>query len=169
MPPDRAFPEARICSEENEPLVGVEFLDRNSIRGLVHAFYDDVRVDDLLGPVFANTIKGDWSAHLDRMVEFWCTVMIGTRTFKGDVYGKHVRLAQESQTSPGHFLRWLTLWHRHTTARFTPALAAEFQVTAHRIGRNLFFGFFGEFALFHVEDNEVIGYEVDPSAPVPGH
>ncbi len=55
---------------------------------LVHEFYDRVRSDPLLGPVFADRIA-DWGPHLDRMVEFWSSVapMIGA-------LGGHVKKEQ---------------------------------------------------------------------------
>jgi hemoglobin len=142
-------------------------LDRAGVRDLVHAFYDDVRADALLGPVFAQVIGDDWAPHLARMVEFWSTVMLGTRSFRGNVYGKHVQLAQQIPTTPEHFLRWLTLWHRHTSARFEPGLAEEFQATAQGIGRNLFHGFFGQFALFELQDGVATGWAPDPSIRLP--
>jgi hemoglobin len=133
-------------------------LDRQGVRRLVQDFYADVRRDPLLGPVFETALHDHWAAHLDRMVEFWCTVMLGTRSFKGNVYGKHVALAERSNVAPEHFLRWITLWHVHTSALFEAEVAAEFQRTAHGIGRNLFYGFFQQFAQFVVEDGVATDY-----------
>ena len=61
-----------------------------SITRLVHGFYGDVRQDPLLGPVFEKALHGQWDAHLQRLVDFWSTVALGTRSFKGDVFGKHM-------------------------------------------------------------------------------
>ena len=63
-----------------------------SITQLVHGFYGDVRRDPLLGPVFEKALHGQWDAHLQRLVDFWSTVALGTRSFKGDVFGKHMAL-----------------------------------------------------------------------------
>ena len=57
--------------------------DKESITELVHAFYADVRKDDLLGPVFDKALHGQWDAHLHRLVDFWSTVLLGARSFKG--------------------------------------------------------------------------------------
>ena len=54
--------------------------DKESITELVHAFYADVRKDDLLGPVFDKALHGQWDAHLHRLVDFWSTVLLGTHT-----------------------------------------------------------------------------------------
>ena len=132
-------------------------LDRVGLRRLVDAFYVDVRRDDLLGPVFASVIH-DWEPHLQRMTEFWSTVMLGTKSFKGNVYQKHVVLAETLDVKPEHFLRWITLWHRHTNAMFPGETAQELQETAEGIGRNLFYGFFQQFARFIVRDGEAVDY-----------
>jgi len=132
-------------------------LDRAGLRRLVDAFYADVRRDELLGPVFASVIA-DWEPHLQRMTEFWSTVMLSTRSFKGNVYQKHVALAETAEVKPEHFLRWITLWHRHTEAMFPGETARELQETAEGIGRNLFYGFFQQFARFIVRDGVAVDY-----------
>jgi hemoglobin len=66
-------------------------------------------------------------------------VMLGSRSFRGNVFGKHMAI---EGIAPTHFTRWLTLWHQHTTARFESADAAELQRVAQGIARNLFHGFF---------------------------
>ena len=73
-----------------------------SISELVHAFYADVRQDALLGPVFDEALNGQWDEHLHRLVDFWSTVLLGSRSFKGNVLGKHmqVTLRGESRRLP---------------------------------------------------------------------
>lgn len=143
---------------ESLPMSPPIALDRAGLQRLVHDFYADVRRDPGLGPIFEKAIGEHWGPHLDRMVEFWSTVMLKTRSFKGNVYAKHVALAETSTVAPAHFLRWITLWHRHSSALFEPEVAAELQRTAHGIGRNLFYGFFQQFAHFVIEDGEAVDY-----------
>jgi hemoglobin len=143
----------------NTASVESDALDRGALRQLVQAFYADVRRDPLLGPVFEPVVGGQWPRHLERMTEFWSTVMLGSKSFKGNVYARHVALAQTAAVQPEHFLRWITLWHRHTNRRFAPAIARELQRTAEGIGRNLFYGLLGEFARFVVEDGVATAYE----------
>src|SRR5690606_8724137 len=56
-----------MVSGKNRTIEGVEDLTL-----LVNAFYDKIRKDDLLAPVF-NTIIKDWEPHLEKMVQFWST------------------------------------------------------------------------------------------------
>ena len=111
-----------------------------TITALVHGFYADVRQDPLLGPVFEQALYGRWDVHLQRMVDFWSTVALGTRSFSGNVFGKHMAL---EGVTPAHFAAWVALWKKHTEQLFAPDVARDLQVAAHGIARNLFRGYFG--------------------------
>lgn len=117
----------------------VQTPDLQTITQLVHDFYGDVRRDPLLGPVFDKALDGRWDAHLQRLVDFWSTVALGTRSFKGDVFAKHMAL---EGVTPAHFAAWVGLWQRHTNDLFVPGVAQDLQVAAHGIARNLFRGYF---------------------------
>lgn len=112
-----------------------------SMTVLVHGFYADVRAHPLLGPVFEAALHGRWDTHLARLVDFWCTVALGARSFKGDVFGKHMAL---TGVTPAHFAAWVGLWQQHTSRLFAPEVAQELQLAAHGIARNLFRGYFGQ-------------------------
>lgn len=116
-------------------------LDRDGITRLVHGFYADVRADALLAPVFDDAIGAHWDLHLARMVEFWSTVMLASKSFQGNVFGKHMAL---EGVTPAHFTRWTGLWQRHTEALFSAEVAREFQGVAWNIARNLFHGYFDQ-------------------------
>ena len=80
------------------------------------------------------------AVRLQRLVDFWSTVALGTRSFKGDVFGKHMAL---EGVTPAHFAAWVGLWQQHTSRLFAPEVARDLQVAAHGIARNLFRGYFG--------------------------
>ena len=111
-----------------------------SLRELVESFYADVRRDPQLGPLFERVIGPDWTAHLERIHAFWSTVALGTRSFSGNVFGKHMAI---EGVAPALFGRWLTLWQMHTERWLDPVDAATLQHTAQGIARNLFLGLFG--------------------------
>lgn len=115
-------------------------LTPESIATLVHEFYDGVRADPELGPVFDAAID-DWEPHLARMVEFWSSVMLGSKNFQGNVYGKHMALPG---VQPEHFRRWLALFEATVQRLFEPPVAQEFQLVASRIAQSLQYGFFGQ-------------------------
>jgi hemoglobin len=115
-------------------------LTTESIATLVHEFYEGVRADPELGPVFEAAIE-DWEPHLARMVEFWSTTMLGTKSFQGNVYGKHMALPG---VQPAHFERWVALFQATVDRLFEPAVAQEFRTVASRIAQSLQYGFFGQ-------------------------
>lgn len=119
-------------------------LNRAAIAQLVHEFYDDVRGDPQLQPIFEAAIGDNWDAHLARMVEFWSTVMLATHEFQGNVYGTHMEL---DGVVPDHFRRWLGLFDSTARRLFTPELADEFMLVARRIAASLQYGFFGRVAV----------------------
>ena len=111
-----------------------------SLTELVHSVYADVRADPLLGPVFEAALHERWEPHLARMVDFWSTVALGSKSFKGNVFAKHMAL---QGVTPAHFAAWVKLWGEHTERLFSPEVARELQTAAHGIARNLFLGYFG--------------------------
>ena len=52
-------------------------VDEDSLRLLVADFYDRVRADPVLGPVFEGAVT-DWPAHLDRLTAFWSSDLPAT-------------------------------------------------------------------------------------------
>lgn len=122
-----------------------------SLTALVHSFYADVRADALLGPVFEAALHDRWEPHLARMVDFWSTVALGSKSFRGNVFGKHMAL---DGVTPAHFANWVRLWGQHTDRLFEPHVARELQITAHGIARNLFQGYFGTYPVLDHRENQ---------------
>jgi len=116
-------------------------ITREGVRALVDQFYGKVREDDLLGPVFFLALGEDWTDHLNKLTEFWCTVVLGTRSFQGNVYGTHMALAE---IEPDHFERWLGLFGETVHQLFNDDDAAQFMAMAHRVASSLQIGFFGD-------------------------
>lgn len=72
---------------------------------LVNTFYDKIRIDALLGPIFNGAIK-DWTPHLEKMYRFWQTILLEEHTYSGSPFPPHSQLPIEKY----HFDRWLQLW-----------------------------------------------------------
>ena len=47
------------------------------IAEMVRRFYADVAQDDLLGPMFNDVARVDWSEHLPKLAAFWCRALLG--------------------------------------------------------------------------------------------
>lgn len=83
-----------------------DILTQEDVALLVNSFYAKVRADHLLGAIFNDVIQDNWPAHLKRMIDFWSTVLLYTRTYKDDPMPKHLPLPIGKE----HFDRWLALF-----------------------------------------------------------
>jgi hemoglobin len=107
-------------------------LDHAVLVDLVHSFYGKIRVDAVLGPIFASRIS-DWPPHLERMVSFWSSVALMTGTYHGAPVPAHAHLP----VTWAHFERWLTLFRETADEVCTPAGAVHVIERAERIARSL--------------------------------
>jgi hemoglobin len=109
-------------------------VDGAMIEALVRRFYEAVRRDDLIGPVFETRIA-EWEPHLQRMCAFWGSVMLRAGGYHGQPMPMHAPLPVEA----AHFDRWLALFAE--AARDTCGPAADiFTERAQRIAQSLEFG-----------------------------
>ena len=111
-----------------------EPIDEQGLKRLVHLFYDRVREEEALAPVFDAAIA-DWPHHLEKMVDFWSSVMLTTGSYKGNPVMMHLR--HKAHITPELFARWLTLWNETTTEAMPPQAAAALQARAARIAESL--------------------------------
>jgi len=114
-------------------------IDEAMIENLIHRFYEAVREDSLIGPVFAARIT-DWQAHLARMCEFWSSVALMSGRYHGQPMQKHLPLPIHAD----HFDRWLSLFEATAARLCPPAAAAHFIDRAHRIAESLELGIAGQ-------------------------
>jgi hemoglobin len=103
---------------------------RAEIERLVDCFYEKVRADDLLGPIFNDIAKVDWSSHLPKLYAFWQTVLFGDGGFKGNLLGTHLKLRSEASMDWQRFQRWLDLFLSTVDEMFTGERAARIKNTA---------------------------------------
>lgn len=111
-----------------------------NIRELVYAFYDRVRADALLGPVFEQKLGGKWDEHLPKMCAFWSGIALGAKTYRGNVQQAHQPLPG---IEPKHFSHWLYLFLDTVESRYEPAAAVRFMEPALRIAQSLQLSRFG--------------------------
>lgn len=112
-------------------------IDEAFISRLVESFYETVRQDEVLGPIFAKQI-GDWPHHLARMKDFWASIMLESGRFSGNPMQKHIAIGGLEEA---HFARWRLCWDQ-TLDRIAPsaAVADRFREAAQRIGESLLTG-----------------------------
>jgi hemoglobin len=99
---------------------------RRDIELLVNAFYNKVKVDELLGPVFQNL---NWPHHLPIMYNFWSSLLLGDQTYAGNPLQKHFPLAIDHR----HFQQWLTLFTQTLDENFLGEKTNEAKLRAQSI------------------------------------
>ncbi|MGH9617712.1 MAG: group III truncated hemoglobin [Acidobacteriaceae bacterium] len=107
------------------------------IATLVDDFYGKIRIDPLLGPIFASAIGEDWGPHLAKMRAFWSTAMLASRTYKGNPMLVHLNLPRLTRD---HFNRWLGLWRQTTAEICSEPVASLFVRKAEMIAERLLDG-----------------------------
>jgi hemoglobin len=110
-------------------------IDEATIDQVVRSFYERVREDPMLGPIFSERID-DWESHLRKMMTFWSSVVLMSGAFHGQPMQKHVPLPIDAD----HFDRWLSLFEGTVRDLCAPE-AADFLVDrAKRIAKSLELG-----------------------------
>jgi hemoglobin len=109
-------------------------MTEKEIGRLVDAFYERVRADAVIGPLF-DTAVDDWPKHLVKLRAFWSSVMLTTGRYKGSPMAAHLRHA--ARIEPAMFDRWLELWRDTARELLAPADAEAVIAKAERIAESL--------------------------------
>lgn len=104
---------------------------------LVHAFYERVRQDDQLGPIFEMHVE-DWDHHLAKLVDFWSSILRRTGRFTGAPMPRHAVLPGLTAEL---FQRWLGLFRATAATQSNQAMAAQACMMAERIAQSLWMGY----------------------------
>lgn len=111
------------------------------IAAVVDDFYDRVRGDPVLGPVFNGAVS-EWDEHLQKLASFWSSVMLRSGRYKGNPVATHLR--HKAIITPAMFDRWLSLWTETTRQRLPDEVARAMQVRAAVIAESLKLALFYE-------------------------
>jgi len=104
--------------------------DKKDVIIFVNLFYSKVRIDSVIGPVFAAVIINDnWEPHLNRMYSFWNTILFGKQDYRGNPFSKHANLPIRSI----HFQRWIDLLNETVDENFTGNKADEVKMRAKKM------------------------------------
>jgi hemoglobin len=110
-------------------------IDEAMIERLVRTFYEQVRADPTLGPIFEARIT-DCETHIGRMCAFWSSVALMTGVYHGRPMEKHLTFPIDAR----HFDQWLALFRRTAREVCPPAAADHFIELAGRIAESLELG-----------------------------
>lgn len=104
------------------------------IRSVVHSFYAKVREDDLLAPVFEARLGDHWTRHLDKMVDFWSSVLLATSRYRGQPLVVH---GEVGRITPEMWSRWLELFAKTSREQCSEFAASLFIQRSEQIAGHL--------------------------------
>lgn len=137
----------RMAQERRAAVVAVTRsqtgIDESMIESLVRGFYERVRQDPLIGPVFESRIA-DWEPHLQKMFAFWSSLILHSGRYHGQPMARHLLLPVDAQ----HFDRWLALFEETARSLCPPAAADLFIERARRVAESLELGIAGASGVF---------------------
>ncbi len=107
--------------------------NRNDIIKLVDGFYDDVRKDTILGPIFDDIMKISWEKHLPKMYDFWESILFHANKYKGFPFATHLPVNEKIKLTPAHFDHWLSLFYTTIDKLFEGSNADQIKIRASTI------------------------------------
>ena len=109
--------------------------DPREVSEMVMRFYRDVAQDDLLGPMFNDVARVDWSEHLPKLTAFWCRALFGTAGYSGNPLRAHRLVHSQRAFTPAHFERWLDLFCETVDLGWVGANADKVKALAKNVAR----------------------------------
>lgn len=123
---DTRFISGDVCLVMNLPK---DIQTEDDIKKLVDSFYDKVKADEMLYPIFNDVAKVDWNEHLPLLYSFWSALLFQTKSYKGQPFPKHSVLPVQKE----HFTRWVLLFVQTVDENFSGPKAEE----AKNFGRSI--------------------------------
>lgn len=96
----------------------IDIENRADIEMVVNAFYEKVKTDDILGPVFNVLIPVNWDTHLPVMYQFWENIIFYTGSYTGNPMTLHKYIQNKISISVDQFDRWIQLFNQTTDELF---------------------------------------------------
>lgn len=113
--------------------------NRKDIEILVDRFYEIVREDTVIGYLFNDVAKTNWSVHLPKMYDFWEVILFGTGHFKGNPMFVHKELHSKSPMNSEHFAHWFDLFQNTVDDLYQGKNAEEIKYSASNIAQTMMY------------------------------
>ncbi|NLO71905.1 MAG: group III truncated hemoglobin [Porphyromonadaceae bacterium] len=106
---------------------------------LVDTFYGYVRKSPIIGFIFDEISKVDWSSHLPKMYDFWSSILLNEHKYRGNPMQVHLNLSTQTDMYQFQYNEWLTLFHKTIDELFEGEIADEAKVRSSYIAENMLF------------------------------
>ncbi len=108
--------------------------NKDDIILLVNSFYEKVKENELLGPIFNHIAHVDWEQHLPKMYSFWDFILFGSQDYQGHPLRPHLALNAIHPIGNEHFKEWLRLFEKTVLELYEGEKASEIIQRAKGIG-----------------------------------
>jgi hemoglobin len=108
------------------------------VQHVVIRFYDQIRRDAVLGPIFEDAIGEHWDEHIERIVQFWLTATRLGRGYDGRNFMPRHLMRRSIRAE--HLPRWLGLFRETATEQCSPEGASALIDIAERMAETLEIG-----------------------------
>ena len=102
----------RSLNRINNSFMKTDIANRTDIETLVNTFYEKVKADDILGPIFNVLIPVNWKVHLPVMYQFWDNAIFYTGGYTGNPMALHEHIHKKIGIEPAQFDRWIKLFNQ---------------------------------------------------------
>lgn len=100
-----------------------DITSRADIEVLVNSFYDKVKQDTVIGPVFTDTAQVNWEKHLPVMYDFFENMLFYTGSYTGNPMELHRHINRLLPLTRQHFQQWESLFCNTVDELFTGPVA----------------------------------------------
>ena len=111
-----------------------DITNKTDIEFLINRFYDKIKLDEFLGPIFNHIANVDWEHHLPKMFSFWNMALFDAPGYTCHPLKPHLALNAHHKLNPKHFEEWLSLFFSTVNEHFEGVKAEEIKQRAKDIG-----------------------------------
>ena len=110
-----------------------EIQTRADIIVLIDTFYEKIKLNDLLRPIFIDIAQINFDHHMPILYDFWCTLLIGEMSYSRNAMEVHLQLNKKIPLTKSHFDEWLKLFMETVDEKYTGSKAEEAKYRASNI------------------------------------
>ncbi|MDO5665655.1 MAG: group III truncated hemoglobin [Bacteroidia bacterium] len=112
-----------------------DIINKKDIELMVDTFYGEVMINPIIGPIFSDVVRVNWSIHLPKMYSFWGSLLLNEQSYSGHPIQVHADLSNLTAMTEVEFNEWLMLFHRTVDELFFGKKADEAKEKASNLAR----------------------------------
>ena len=97
----------------------MDISSRKDIEVLMEKFYDKVKKNESIGPIFNDVAKVNWAHHIPIICDFWETLLLDSASYRNNMMEVHLNLNRKVPLENEHFHVWLKLFSETVDEHFT--------------------------------------------------